>query len=289
VEFVTVSVFVDESGDPLTGGNPLAVFPDATDLPRSRMQAIAKTFNLSETTFVSGTRADSYRVRIFTPDEELAFAGHPTLGTAWTLRHLGRVRGEELLQHSGAGATPVRVEGDELWFERGGVSEGDLADHDPAAGDRLARALGMNTHGVGLEARELGRSGRLEPAFADAGERMLVVPLADVATLAACRPIAHLLEEFGYGAYCFTATGAGRMCARGFWPGAGIDEDPATGAGAAALGLYLAERVDAIDATVVQGVEVGRPSRLRLRAEPGRVRVGGSCALLATGHLEAQP
>jgi trans-2,3-dihydro-3-hydroxyanthranilate isomerase len=196
------------------------------------------------------------------------------------------VGGDELFQQSAAGITPVRVVGDELWLEREGSTEADLVERDPAAPDRLAKALGLDRRHIGLEAREFGRPGRLEPAYSDAGERMLIAPVADAAALAACRPIAHLLEEFGHGAYCFTATGAGRLRARGFWPGAGIDEDPATGAGAAALGLYLAERVGDIEVTISQGVEMRRPSRLQLGADPGVVRVGGRCELLATGRLE---
>lgn len=280
-----VSVFLDDSGHPLRSGNPLAVFPEVGDVPKEAMQAIARTLNFSESTFVLAARDDAYRMRIFTPVEELGFAGHPTLGTAWTLSRLGLVRGEELIQHTGVGPTPVRIAGDELWLRRSGTVEADLVDSDPTITARLAKALGTRPEDIGLEARELGRPGRLEPAYADAGERILLVPVSNAETLAACSPRADLLAGVGLGAYCYTAAGAGRIRARGFFPAAGIAEDPATGAAAAALGLLLADRLGRFEGRIDQGLELGRPGRLHLRARPGEVEVGGRCGLVLTGEL----
>jgi trans-2,3-dihydro-3-hydroxyanthranilate isomerase len=285
VEFVVVSVFMS-SDDPFSSGNPLAVFTSAPALSKSQMQAIADTFNLSETTFVTSVEDDSYHSRIFTPEEELGFAGHPTLGTTWVLRRAGALRGDDVVQHTSVGATPVHVDGDMLWFERGGRAEDFLLERDPESSARIARALGLGVDAIGLEAREMGRPGRLEPAYADAGERLLIVPVKDPQALAACAPRAHELAEFGLGVYCVTAAGAGRLRARGFWPLAGIPEDPATGAAAAALGLLLAARLGSITASIDQGIEMRRPCRIWLDARADRARVGGRCGPVLTGRLE---
>lgn len=283
VEFFQVDVFADAPYQ----GNPLAVFPDASDLKATEMQMIAREMNLSETSFVTACEAEWYSVRIFTPQEELSFAGHPTLGTAWVLRRLGRLEEDQVIQHSGAGETAVRFAGDRVALSRTGAVDGDLEDTRQSIGGDLARALGLRAGDVGTEARELGRSGRLRPAFSDAGVRQLMVPVRDLDALGRCRPSPQALQDLGLeGVYCFTAAQAGRLRARGFWPGFGVVEDPATGSAAAALGLYLADRVGGIDAEVLQGVEMGRPSRIFMRARPGEVEVAGHCHLVLTGHLE---
>ena len=286
MEFLQVDVF---AGGPYEG-NALAVFPDASELERGQMQPIAREMNLSETTFVTEVDEDSYRVRIFTPLQEMPFAGHPTIGTAWVLRHLGRLRADEIVQLSPAGSTTVRAQGERLWFERGGEAEADLDEANLDADRAVGAALGLEPVEIGLEARELGRAGRLRPAFADAGLRQLMVPLRSPEALAACAPVPALVTELAdNGLYCFTAARAGELRARGFFPGVGVSEDPATGSAAAALGLYLARRVGSIQFGITQGVEIGRSSHIEVRAEPGRVEVGGRCALVLTGRLERVP
>ncbi len=283
VELVQVDVFTQQP----FAGNALAVFPDAAQLDGRQMQAIAREMNLSETTFVTSCRADRYEVRIFTPQEELGFAGHPTIGTAWTLRKLDLLQDSEVVQSSGVGDTVVRLEDRGASFEREGAAEQDLPDD---AAHELAAALGVEHHVIGLEARELGRSGRLRPAYSNAGLRQLMVPLKDATALAACRPDHRLLQDVaGFGAYCFTATGAGRVRARGLFPGAGVAEDPGTGSAAAALGLFLADRLGSIDLHVEQGVEMGRRCEIDVRAADGRVRVGGDCAIVLRGTLGSLP
>lgn len=282
---------VDAFADAPFRGNPLAVFPDAEGLTREQMQSIAREMNLSETTFVGSSTSDSYDVRIFTPNEELPFAGHPTVGTAWLLRHLGRVTADRVMQNSAAGTTAVEVTGDLVWFTRPGTVEPDVAETDPSSAARIAAALGLEPTDVGLEARELGRPGRLEPAYTDIGLRQLMIPVTDVDTLGRVQPRADGLRALAgtIGAYCFTAFKAGVVRARGFFPAVGIDEDPATGSAAAGLGIYLADRVGAIELEIHQGVEMGRPSRIGVRAAPGEVSIGGRCELIFTGHLETLP
>jgi trans-2,3-dihydro-3-hydroxyanthranilate isomerase len=286
VQFLQVDVFTAAA----LGGNPLAVFPEGEGLSAEQMQAIAHEMNLSETTFVMRAERDSYDVRIFTPAEELPFAGHPTIGTAWVLRHLGRIEGDELVQHTGAGDTIVRVEDDLLWFERSGTAGPDLGRTDPGADERVAGVIGLPVADVGLEARELGRPGLLRPAFADIGLEQLMVPVRSVDALGRCMPRGDELAALSHeGVYCFTALGAGRLQARGFFPGLGIAEDPATGSAAAALGIYLATRVGDIEAEIAQGIEMGRPSRIFLKARSGSVQVGGRCELILTGTLDRLP
>jgi trans-2,3-dihydro-3-hydroxyanthranilate isomerase len=285
MDFTTVSVFLKD--DPLTGGNPLAVFTDGKGIPTSRMQLVAKTMNLSESSFVTATRGDSYDVRIFTPHSELPFAGHPTIGTAWVLRRLGLLQGDEFTQHSTAGATPLRSSGDLLWFVRNGFADEDLERRTPDSTRKIAQALRLDEDDIGLEAREIGRSGFFRPAFANAGFSQLMVPLRSVEALGRCRPDAAALAELGDGMYCFTGVGAGKVRARGFFAPVGVEEDAATGSAAAALGIYLGARVEPIELEITQGVEMGRPSAIFLKASEGEAQIGGRTALIYRGHLEA--
>lgn len=270
-----VDVFARE---PLSG-NALAVFPDPGAVAPERMQRIAREMNLSETTFVTGVTADGYDVRIFTPGSELPFAGHPTLGTAWVLRELGAVAGERTTQRSPAGETPVTFEGDRVWLERAGTPGEDLDDV-----DGFLAALDLDAASVGFDASALGAGpGALRPAMPDAGLRWLVLPLANTEVLARLYPPPELPDP--HVVYCFAPLGPGRIKARSFAADLGVAEDPATGSAAAALGVYLAGRVGDIAVEIEQGAEVGRPSYLAVRAEPGRVRVGGSVHLAAEGTL----
>ena len=277
MDFLQIDVFADRP----FGGNPLAVFPEAASLGTEQMQAIAREMNLSETSFVTGIHADSYDVRIFTPAMELAFAGHPTIGTAWVLRQLGHLEGETVTQRSLAGETPVTSEGDELWFVRPGKSEPDREDT-----QEIAAAFGLEPGDVGFD----WDGSVLAPAFADAGVSQLMLPVRDVAALGRAAPNNDRLNDLGCaGAYCFTAAGPGQLRSRGFFPGFGVPEDPATGSAAAALGIYLGDRVGALEVSIAQGVEMGRPSRIELRAEPGHASIGGSSHLVMKGRLEALP
>jgi trans-2,3-dihydro-3-hydroxyanthranilate isomerase len=277
MDFLQLDVFTDRA----YSGNPLAVFPDAGGISTEQMQSIAREMNLSETSFVTGAHGDGYEVRIFTPATELEFAGHPTIGTTWALRHLGRLEGEVVIQRSAAGETTVRKSGDLLWFERSGSAESDR--EDPAA---LASALGIEPSDIGFS----WDGTVLAPAFADAGLHQLMVPLRDVGVLGRSWPDPGLLAEAGFdGAYCFAPSAPGELRARGYWPGFGVMEDPATGSAVAGLGIYLADRVGAVDVSVLQGVEMGRPCQMGLRAEAGTVSVGGECRLVLEGRLTTLP
>jgi trans-2,3-dihydro-3-hydroxyanthranilate isomerase len=282
VNFVQVDVF---STGPYTG-NPLAVFPHAAHLSTDQMQAIASEMNLSETTFVTNVDEAGYDVRIFTPAEELPFAGHPTLGTCWVLRHLKMLTASEVVQRSGAGETPVAHRGGEVEFTRTGSVDDDVID-----AVAIADALGLPEDAIGLDASSIGRGdGFLRPAVAHSGLDPLIVPVRDRGWLAACSPRTDELKNVApIGAYCFTSRAPGELQARGFFPGVGVAEDPATGAAAAGLGLYLASHLGSIDAELYQGIEMGRPSRIALRAEGDTVHVSGRCVLVLKGTLEVLP
>jgi trans-2,3-dihydro-3-hydroxyanthranilate isomerase len=287
VHFLQVDVFADRS----YAGNPLAVFPDAGELSSAQMQAIASEMNLSETVFVTGAGRDTYDVRIFTPKSELGFAGHPTIGTAWSLLHANAVKGDQLVQRSSAGETAVTVDGDRIWFERDGSAQPDLEDNNPDSLRRVASWVGLEPSAAGLEARELGRHGRLRPAIADAGLPHLMLPVENLGALGRCVPPPDEATGMGIdGIYCFTAVRAGGVRARGLFPAStGAAEDPGTGSAAAALGLYLADRIDDIDFEIEQGVELGRPCRIDVSGREGSVRVGGRCELVLEGDLRRLP
>ncbi|HVL64455.1 MAG TPA: PhzF family phenazine biosynthesis protein [Actinomycetota bacterium] len=286
MRFFQVDVFAGKAYE----GNPLAVFPEADGLAKVQMQAIAREMNLSETAFVTGRTSDSYDVRIFTPARELPFAGHPTIGTAWVLRRLGILTEDDATQRSAAGETEVVAHGEMIWFRRSGRAGDDLQARDPCFARRAAGALAIGEAEIELEARELGRSGHLRPALADAGLEPLIVPVRDLESLGRIAPLPDAVAALpGMGVYCFTAAGAGRIRARGFFPEVGILEDPATGSAAAALGLYLDRRIGSIDLNVTQGVEIGRRSLLHVRAGSGRVEIGGRCAFVFEASLSAIP
>jgi trans-2,3-dihydro-3-hydroxyanthranilate isomerase len=285
VDFLQIDVFADR---PYTG-NPLAVYPDAAELSAAQMQSIAREMNLSETTFVTEVASDSYTMRVFTPAEELPFAGHPTLGTAWTLRHLGKVTADEVTQTTSVGPTTVVIADDLVSFERTGSAEpaspGDLG-QDAVA---IAEALGLERGEVGLDAGALAASGPLEPGYADAGIRTLMVPLRDLGVLERAAPRPDLLGEIAKGAYCFAVVDETQLRSRGFFPGFGVPEDPGTGMAAAALGLFLADRVGDLEFDLLQGVEMGRPCRMLVAGAGSTVRVGGRCEPVLTGRLERLP
>ncbi len=247
------------------------------------MQTLAMEIGFAESTFVTGIRDGGYDVRIFTPDAELPFAGHPTLGTAFTLASEGRV-GPHVVQTSAAGKVPVDVDlvDGTAWMEQLPPSFGPVID-DRAA---VARA-------AGLELEDLVDG--LPVVAGSTGLPHLMVAVRDEATLrraqrddAGCRQVCRAAEAESL--YLFTVRGDGDVMARMFDRGANIGEDPATGSAAGPLGAYLAERrVAGLPGSVVvaQGEMVGRPSFLHVEVRPlgdsFAVRVGGGVRIVGEG------
>jgi trans-2,3-dihydro-3-hydroxyanthranilate isomerase len=116
-----------------------------------------------------------------------------------------------------------------------------------------------------------------------------MVPLRDLGVLERAAPRLDLLAEIAKGAYCFTVVDEGHLRSRGFFPGFGVPEDPGTGMAAAALGIFLADRIGDIEVEVLQGVEMGRPCRIFVGGAGSTVRVGGRCEPVLTGRLEHLP
>jgi trans-2,3-dihydro-3-hydroxyanthranilate isomerase len=268
--YVIVDVFTTE----VLSGNALAVFPDPRSVDPSLMQKIAREMNLSETTFVTAIRDDGYDVRIFTPGNEMPFAGHPTLGTAWVVReHLGLIATDAFTQRSPAGDTPVRSTKDRMSFERSGTVSDEVDATD------IARALEIDPAAIGFDARAVGSGDAvLRPAVVDVGFPQLIVPIADPSVLAALEAPRHIPGETD-GVYCVAPLGEGRIKARFFATDLGVMEDPATGSAAASLGVFIGTRAGSCSFEITQGAEIARPSTLYVEAEPGRARVGGSVRL----------
>lgn len=285
--FYIVDVFAGHA----YAGNQLAVVTHADDLTAETMQLIAAETNYSETTFVlAKPETDGgYRVRLFTPARELAFAGHPLLGTAWTIRRFmesaasGPVRLN--LQHS---QVPVRFEMDEngeiLWFRAPPVTLGAICPR-----EAMALALGIEPDDIDAQ---------MPVQQAAAGTSAMIVPLRSLSALKRSRldldAYAPLMAQgFPPLAYLFTHETHDAACdlsVRFFFEAHGVREDPATGNGAAFLGAYLLQQGHSdIDLRIEQGHELRRPSRVRLRAHRhnglAEIEVGGQVVLTVRGEL----
>jgi trans-2,3-dihydro-3-hydroxyanthranilate isomerase len=277
LDYQVVDVFTTDA----FAGNPLAVVLDADELSTAQMQTIANEFNLSETTFpVRSSLTDaSYQLRIFTPASELPFAGHPSIGSAWVMRALGRVADGQVLQECGAGLLPVRLEGNQATLTGGEASIGDPVD--PAA---VLAAVGLGLRDmVGDPVRWAGVG--IDFAF------LHVRP----ESVARARPDLSALTAIGFAGVSVFSFVDSVAHARVFAGGVGVIEDPATGSAALGLGVWLAAagQVAAEGATsyqVRQGLEIGRPSRMEcvVRCRGGRaveLSVTGSVVPVAEGRI----
>src|SRR5882724_6236938 len=169
--FRIVNVFTENQG-PFTG-NPLCVFENGGGLSGEQMQSLARQFNLSETTFILPSTRENARVRIFTPSYEMAFAGHPTLGTAHVCRAL-KLGGDSLVLEMQAGLIPVRALGSRWTLTAPGATSREL----DVSRDALAAALG-------LELRDIGE----RPLWVKAGKEQLVVPLTSTDAVRKAAPV----------------------------------------------------------------------------------------------------
>ena len=260
-------------------GNPLAVVLDADDLPDAALQALAAEFNLSETAFpMQAEDGADYRLRIFTPEVELPFAGHPSVGAAWVLHRLGRLPAGDRVQSCGAGLLQVHV----------GAHEVVLAGGAPTCGPELdPRPL---LAAVGLSPEDLVHA----PLRAGCGLEFTYLSVQEQA-VARARPDAAALLALPLGAgLCVTAWSDGGAHSRVFVPEVGVAEDPATGSAAVGLGVVLARWGLVPDGTssyeVAQGAERGRPSTLRCSVTVERgaavaTTVAGSVVPVARGEV----
>jgi trans-2,3-dihydro-3-hydroxyanthranilate isomerase len=288
LEYFVVDVFTDTA----LKGNPLAVVMNDAGLSTEQMQAMAREFNLSETTFVERRpeaveKAEGVRVRIFTTQEELPFAGHPTLGTASVLRLKApeAFNGDTVRLALNVGAVPVRFDGEGLF--------GEMTQRDPEFGvDLDPRAVARLT---GLD--ELDLDPGLPPQIVSTGTAFAIVALRSDAALARLKvnqeeATAWLRERGARWFYVLGPTGGETSAWRArmqFYGG----EDPATGSAAGCAISYLVRRGAVASGERIalrQGVEMGRPSEIFLSAKIASsrvrdVRVAGSTVVVATGRF----
>ena len=294
--FVIADVFTEVA----FGGNQLAVFPDGRGLSDRAMQALAREINFAETTFVFPPQNPRHtrRVRIFTPKMELPFAGHPTVGTAAVLARLGLVQisggATTIVLEEGVGpiTVEIRLRGEATFTRLVTEKEVESPSARPAP-NAAASALSLPEEAV------------LESWFASVGVPFCFVHLAtketvDRAVLDRAAWAANFVNAWSPNLYFFAgglASGS-RLYVRMFAPALGIEEDPATGSGAAALAGCLAARSPDQDGTfkweIDQGVAMGRPSFIEASAEKrnGRtvkVKVGGATVLMGEGTMTVPP
>jgi len=289
-EFVTLDVFTNQR----FGGNPLAVFPDARGITDIQMQALAKEFNLSETTFVLPPEnpANTACVRIFTPQTELPFAGHPNVGTGWVLARAGRDRDGRLRFEELAGLVDVEVQRDAAGEVIGTVIAAPLP---LSLGAELA--VDAVAACASLTADDL-RTVAHAPMIASVGNPFIIAEVTESA-LAKAAPdaaafrllAARILDPRARPALYIYCHDGGQLRARMFYPLGGVAEDPATGSAATPLAALLLSLTDADSAAydIIQGVTMGRPSLLRTtarRAPDGiHATVGGNCVPVFRGEV----
>ena len=272
------------------GGNQLVVFPDAQGIPGGAMQAVARQFNVSETTFVlpATDPAHTAKVRIFTPAAELPFAGHPTIGTAAVLARLHHGATAMILEEA-VGSIPVNVRFDGVRTLARFVLPGPI--------DRPGEAVAQHEVAQSLS---LADDDVCDTWFASAGVPFCFVQLVSSAAvdkiiLDRGRWASGVQSSWSPHLFAFAEDAvAEQLYARMFAPALGVDEDPATGAAAAALIGSLAERRlrsrGSISRTITQGVRMGRPSVISASADmvgdrAANIAVGGNTIIVADGSM----
>jgi trans-2,3-dihydro-3-hydroxyanthranilate isomerase len=292
--YITVDVFTDRA----FGGNPLAVVLDADGLSTAQMQAIATEFNYAETTFVLPPRDSAHhaQVRIFTVNNEIPFAGHPNVGTAFVLATQTPKPPAQFLFEEGAGLVPVAI------LTEGGKTAGAELTA-PQALKRLSELSAEQAAScISLTASDV-KTNRHKPQIVSVGVPFLVLELASRDALRRAKPDAGafartLPRDGAFAVYFYTrdVPPAEKPCdlqARMFFPwGSGLGEDPATGSATVAAAALLAdlssEGGGEMKLRIGQGFDMGRPSLMltRVRKENGRIasaHVGGSCVQMMEG------
>lgn len=292
LRFYIVDVFAQRK----YAGNQLAVFRDANLLKTEEMQAIAKEMNYSETTFIlsESPQNGGYPVRIFTPDQELPFAGHPTLGTAFVLQQAIIQESVSIVRlNLAVGQIPVTLnyakrDIDSLWMRQNAPEFGHRLD---AA--TIAPVLGLSSDQI---------DDRTPIEEVSTGLPFIIVPLKNLAALqqatvdrSALFKLVETTEAKAILIFCpETRSLDNQLSVRVFIEAlAGIPEDPATGSANGCLAAYLVQYAylgqSSIDIRVEQGYEIGRPSLLMLRAqkenEAFEISVGGNVILVAKGEF----
>lgn len=292
--FWTVDAFTRER----YSGNAAAIVFEAEGLEQDAMQAIAREMNLSETVFVLPPTEPSahYWSRIFTPQSELPFAGHPTLATAFAMLASKRVEPSDdvLRQQCGIGVVPVEVQGnggDDLRFA---MTQGKPSYRDAGVDAKLAAEM------LGCDASDIDDTG---VEVVSTGLPWMIVPVRKLKAMSSLSPDQRLIEKtcrereaVGITTFCPEAASTeAQYRVRSFAPGEGIPEDPVCGSGNGSTAAYLAKhryRDASFEYVSEQGVEMSREGRVFVQGVRGSkgemtVRVGGHAVLVMEGHLYA--
>jgi PhzF family phenazine biosynthesis protein len=285
IRYLHLDVFAASHG----GGNHLGVVTDATGWSDAQMQRFARWTDLVETTFLlppSDPKA-SYRVRIFTPQKEIPFAGHPSIGSAHAVLECGLASPRDglLWQECGAGVLPIRVEGE------GAARQ--LLLHSP---DAVVEKTGLDAHPLLAAALAGIRLGALPPAYVAGGRHWWLAECADEASLRAWQPdhaaigaLARATDSLGLCAFARSAHPDYQLVVRAFPAGVGIVEDPASGAANGLIAAYVAHAEPrgplASGYIVSQGREIGHDASLRVRIIDGAVWIGGRTNTVVDGTL----
>jgi trans-2,3-dihydro-3-hydroxyanthranilate isomerase len=288
------------------GGNPLAVFPDARGLSSREMQLLAMEMNLSETTFVlppsKGSGAD-FRVRIFVPDNEIPYAGHPTIGTFYVLARAGRIKLKDpvttVLMEAKAGVMPVEIHTSKGRIRKV-VTVQNLPEFGPVIKDTagIAEALSLEESDFDLD--------RAPPQFVSTGLPWIIVPVRSRKAVEKASGNAAAFAELkkrlpgniaDLYVTCLDPVEKGSTAhSRGLClVSRNVAEDPASGSASGCLGAYLVERglVPVKPVTRItneQGYEIGRPSKIAVEVSTARdgaieaVRVGGTVVHMMDGY-----
>ena len=294
IRYLTCDVFTDRQ----FGGNQLAVIPDAAGIPDHLLQSIAQEFNFSETTFVypPADPRNTKRVRIFTPQDELPFAGHPTVGTAVVLAAIGEIpmprNSIKIVLEEGVGPVPVTitsVNGTPSFAQLTAAKPPEFNDSIPPV-ELLAAMLTLSRDDLD--------DGTFAVQSVSVGYPFLYVPVKNRNALKQIRVNTEVMEKLNLKeVYVFTQDAEhpkAHFRSRMFAPLLGIPEDPATGSAAASFAGYLARRdplnTGTLKWTIEQGIEMGRPSRLFIEADKTEgkitsIRVGGNVVMMTEGNL----
>ena len=293
-QYYICDVFTDKR----FGGNQLAVITDASGLTDLQMQQIAREFNFSESTFVfPPEEGNTRKVQIFTPSTEVPFAGHPNIGTAFVLASIGELGVSDettgIVFEEKAGLVPItlnRLQDDSIWCELEAPQEISLGPTVPV--ETVASALSLTTSDLIINNHP--------PQVASVGLPFLIAELRDTSSLERARINMEGFEKIAEQGitpdiHVYTkSSDAFDLRARMFAPFDGVPEDPATGSANCALaGLlsYISElKSGKFEWQIGQGIEMGRPSLLKARAEKkdGVVTstwIGGGCVMSSKGVL----
>ena len=283
MKFYIVDVFAEQKYQ----GNQLAVFLPDSDVPTEEMQKIAREINYSETTFIVSGKCENggYKVRYFTPDVEIPFAGHPTLGTAFIIRQmLEEGKSDKIVLNLPVGPIPVTFNADVLTMEQNAPEFGLIMDKPGIVADILK---------IGAEDID----GKTPIQVVSTGLPSLIVPLKSLDAIERCA-----VDHFRYQQFIdnvekcnllvFAPESEGVVRVRVFVDDPGFVEDPATGSANGNLAGYMLKYncfgSSKIKYNVNQGAQIGRPSLLRVDAEKSEetymIKVGGKVFLIAEGN-----